>query len=339
MPKSTRTKALAEAVASGFEKAGFSPADLLQGPINITDLTWEAPAIKAEAPLQGVPFHNYVDYPLSVRSEMLYEFYSQGLFLLRHSIESFTTKQGYSNLSMILPSVPSGERKLALPLPADWPVGDHLTGVRFALDVARLFKTSSELCDDFLEGGDDYYVETRMGRVGVVEGLPTLCQDIWDTPCKDLPALLTMPRGNASIYCHYDLIARLRSVLHENVEKFSEFEGMDLALQSLRILADGQLCKPLQDAVEGMSLVAFKRKLRTKAFAEAIEVMEHWSYTDRTKISMILQILVPAHYTLEMFARKILDPRRVLPAVLSRKVESRIINTLRYERDKHARLP
>lgn len=339
MAKSRRARALAEAVASSFEMAGFSPADLLQGPINITDVIWEVPAIKAEAPLLGVPFHNYVDYPLSIRSELLYEFYDQGLYLLRNSPELFTTRDGYSQLRMVMPKVPSGERKLALPLPSGWPVGDHLTGARFAVDVARLFKTSSEACTAFVEEPGSYYAETRWGKVGVIDGLPTLHQETWDEPCSDVNSLLEMPRGVASASCHYDLIARLRSVLHENLERFSEFEGTDLALQALRVLADGELCKDLLECIEGMSLVTFKRRQRTKAFAEAVEVMEHWHYTDRTKISMLLEILVPTHYTLETFARKIIDPRKVLPAVLHRRVEARILATLKHERDKHARLP
>lgn len=339
MAKVNRTRVLAEAVASSFEAAGFSPVALLQGPINITDLGWDTPPLKAEATLQKVPFSSYLDYPMGVKGAELYNLYERGLYLLREEPETLADNEGIRNLTSVLPTSKSGERKLVLPTPVDWPTGDHLSGARFAADVAHLFRTSSADCLEFVDEGNNYWARTPWGPVGLVEGQPTLSKDIWDAPCTDVQSLLQMPRGLNSATCHYDLIARLRSVLHENDSKFAEFEGMDLALQALRVLSDGQLCRDLQRAVEQMSLAAFKRKARSAAFAEAVTVMESWHLTDRTKISMLFEILVPAHYRLEVYARKILDPRKVLPAVLSRKTETRIINTLKHERDKHAQLP
>jgi hypothetical protein len=63
-------------------------------------------------------------------------------------------------------------------------------------------------------------------------------------------------------------------------------------------------------------------------------IMGDWHLTDRVKVSMLQELLIPSYMPLERFARKILDPRRVMPSVLSRKTEARIIAVLTQERDK-----
>jgi hypothetical protein len=190
-------------------------------------------------------------------------------------------------------------------------------------------------CQGFVDDNDNYGAETPWGFVGIIAGRPSLHADEWDADCTGaVQGMLETPRGVSHANCHYDLIARLRSALHEEPGRFPEFMGMDYALQALRVLADGEICKDLQQAIERMSLVAFKRKARANAFAEALGVMESWTFTDRAKVSMILEILVPAHYNLEVFARKILDPRKIFPAVLSRRTEAKIIATLKHELEK-----
>jgi hypothetical protein len=335
MARLNRTRVLSEAIATSFSNAGYSPADLLQGPISITDLPWQAPPLKAPQMLLGVPLHEYLDYPLPLNAEELHAFYRRGLELLRFAPEEFSTLDGHRGMALVFQKVPVGERKMAFPLPEDWPVGTHATGAMFAMEVARVFRTSCAGIIGFVEDASNYYAETQWGQIGVVSGFPSVYAEAWDADCSNAVAgMLEMPRGIISMTCHYDLIARLRSVLHENLEKFPEFEGVDYALQTLRILSDGQLCKELVQAVERMSVEAFKRKARVAAFKEALGVMEDWQYVDRLKVSMLVEILVPTHMRLEDFAKRVYDPRRILPAVLSRRVESRIVNTLKFEINK-----
>jgi hypothetical protein len=220
-----------------------------------------------------------------------------------------------------------------LPLYPGYPVGDHTTGVLFAMDVAHLFYTSSDVVNGFEDNADNYYVNTPWGRVGVMEGL--VCGgEAWDVDCRGLvQGMLEQPRGDVSMTCEYDLIARLRSALHLEPAKFSEFEATDYALQALRILTDGP-CKELVKAVERMSMAGFKRRAKIKAYEQTLEVMASWNITDRLKISMLQEILIPSYMTLEMFCRKVVDVRKVIPAVLSTKVESKITRNLQHELEK-----
>lgn len=335
MAKLKRTKLLAEAVAASFEAAGFSPSDLLQGQIRITDLPWQAPPLLCEAPLGGVPLHEHLAYPLGADAEELYRFYLDTLAGLKTDPENIATPEGYKGLARVLPRATAGERNLALPVPDGWPAGTYSTGAMFAMEVARLFFTSTIHCSAFVSNANDYYATTPWGDVGVKAGLPTACQDLWDLPCLGhVQGMLELPRGLLSTNCSYDIVARLRSALHESPEAFAEFEGVDYALQALRILAGSGLSQELKTAVERMSLTAFKRKARIKAFEEAVSVMQSWHLTDRAKVSMLMEILVPTHFTLPEFSRKVLNPLKVLPAVLANKTERRILATLKHELEK-----
>lgn len=332
MSGTNRIRVLADAVAASFERAGFSPQELLQGQIVITDLSWQAPPLRTQAALQGVPLHEYLDYPLQVDTERVVEFYKQGLFSLRHAPEQIANEDGYKGLSLLMPKASPGERALALPLPDGWPTGDSTTGPLFAMEVARLLRTSSSEVTQFFENENSYYADTRWGRVGLVDGFVSICEDEWDISCMGLvPVFLEKPRGQLTTSCLYDLIARLRSALHEHADRFDEFEGTDLGLQALRVLSNGGPCIELLRAVEGMSKAAFRRKARKLAFEESLRTMQSWNYTDRTKLSILQETLVPHHYTLAQFCRKVYDVNRYVPAVLSKGVESRIVANLQHE--------
>lgn len=332
MAKLNRVKLLAEAVASSFEAAGYGSAELLQGPIVITDLVWQTPPLEVAQDYWGVPFQDYLDYPLMVDSLKLHEFYGRGLFLLRHGPEEITTMEGYRGLSKVIINCLKGERKLALPLYENWPEGEPHTGPQFALEVARLFKTSSDVVSEFISDRDNYYVSTPWGKVGIVDGFVSQSADLWDVSCKGLvPGMLEKPRGKSSMDCHYDVLARLRSALHQEPARFPDFEMVDLGLQALRVLSDGGICREIQQALSQMSAKAFKRRLKITAYQQAIDVMMSWSLTDRVKISMLQEILMPTYMSLPEFSRKIFDPYKIMPAVLPRKSEARILQTLKNE--------
>lgn len=332
MAKLNRVKLLADAVARSFEVAGFSPADLLGGPITITELAWQAPPLKVERLYWGVPFSSYLDYSLTLDSAALFEWYKNGLYWLKHAPETIADTEGYLGLSKLIFNAKPGERKLALPLPEGWPSGEHSTGPMFALEVARLFKTSCKDVTEFFEDDSNYFVRTPWGTVGIVEGFVSEHQDVWDISCVGLvQGLLEGPRGFTATSCLYDTIARLRSVLHQEAGRFPDFDMVDYALQALRILADGEICKELHRALEGMSAAGFRRKARIKAYEEAVSTMLSWSLNDRAKISTLQELLVPTYMSLAEYSRKILDPYKIMPSVLSNKVEARILSNLRHE--------
>lgn len=331
MAKINRIKLLADAAAASFEAAGFSPAELLQGPITFTDLTWQATPLAVATPYWGVPFRDYLDYPLDIDPEGLYDYYRQGLLLLSVGPEEITDSEGYKGLTRLVLGCRKGERRLALPLYEGWPEGSTTTGPVFALEMAHIYKTSCREVKAFVADESNYYADTPWGKVGVVDGYVSDSRDLWDVDCRQLvPEMLAQPRGQPVTECQYDVLARLRSALYQEPERFKDLELLDLALQALRILSYGELCHELVTAVSQMSSRAFKRKLKIEAYSRAVDIMKSWNITDRVKISMLQELLMPAYMSLPEFSRKIWDPHKIMPSVLSTRSEARIMNYLTF---------
>lgn len=328
-----RTRQLAEAVAASFGAVGFTPADLLQGPINLTDLAWQAPALEPDCKLRGAPLTHYLDYPLGVDSRALYDFYSLGLYALAHGSERHLGPNGWAQLGAVFGGASSGERKCALSVPDRWPEIDENAAIMFGLECAHVFKTSGK-CLEFISGKDDYYAVTTWGRVGIVEGRLSLMADYWDTSVAGfVQALLQQPRGIISTECHYDIIARLRSVLFEKADIFGEFEALDMALQTLRIWCAGSTPKELVHAVSQISYETLKRRTQMASYDQAIATMENWHLSDRVKIGMLIEILVPTCMPQNLFNKVIINMHSTLPPVLHSRVEQRIRARLKRNRE------
>lgn len=331
MQKTARAADLSAAVVAAFERAGFEPAHLLQGPIEITDLSWQAPPLEPEAQLGGMPLSVLMDQPVSVDLAALHTFYTDTLYYLRNSPHEVLTREGYKKTSKIMPRSPVGERNLVFPLPEGWPECSATTGQAFALEAAWLCKTSVGEITSFVSDESNYYAVTPLGNIGVVEGKPSVHPDIWDVNCSGmLPSMLSMPRGAPVDACFYGLIDRLRSVLHQQPESFKEFEGVDLALQALRILAADGVCKPLLTCIQAMPVRKFKRKALVGALAEAVGIMEDWQFTDRTKVAMLYEILVPSCMSMTVFCKRVADVRKTLPSVFTPKREQAIMKYLKH---------
>lgn len=337
MTKVNRVRVLAEAVAEAFEAAGFTPMALLQGQIGFTELPWAAPPLKLDATLAGLPFSSYLDYPLEADLSAFYDFYSDTLYGLHSDPTKVVQGSAFKGARLALPGSTIGERALRFTIPEGFPAAEPLTGVRFALEAAHVAKISLP-CKAVVEEGNSYYVETDFGEIGVAGGFPTLYSDLWDMPYEgDIQDLLTAPRGRVSTACAYDLLARLRSVLFENMNSFVEFDGLDNAIQALRILSKERACLEMLSAVESMSLKAFNRRRKLATIDECIEVMSTWNANDRTKLSVLFEKLVPDVLNMGEYQRKIIDPYRVLPTMLSVKQEKRIVTNLKILRARYAK--
>lgn len=335
MSRTDRTRPLANAVAAAFESAGYSPAELLQGPIRLTDLSWQAPPLRCIETVAGVPLREYLDYPLAVAPVAdLQDFYDLTLFRLAVSPEEAATPEGFKATGKLFPGSTAGERKLALTIPEGFPACDGSAGAMFALEMAVLIGRSC-VTSEITEDKSNFAVEMNGKVYGIVNGRTSACTEQWDIDCTGtVQAMLEQPRGRVRVDCLYDMIARLRSVLYEEESRFAEFLGLDYALQALRILADDGVCRSLYTAIQNMSMEAFRRKQKIAAYEKAIEVMESWHYPDRAKLSMLMEILVPDCLSFRRFCQKIYNPSRAVPAVLQGRTETRIINTLKYELSK-----
>jgi hypothetical protein len=266
-----------------------------------------------------------------MKAEEAYFAYSSVLDAMIHDPGLAADRNGYIWLRKAMPGVTPGERTLAFPLPDGWPAHDLTACAVFSMEMVRALVLHTSVCSNFAHDEVSYKVTTPWGEVGISEGRVIGADDSLGDYSGFISGMLESPRGRLSTECHYDLLSRLRSALYEDPGRFAEWQGTDNALQALRVLCEGLPLLDLQAAISGMSMQAAKRRLRATAFQEALTIMESWSFTDRTKISMLLELLVPNFMNMRDFARKIQDPNKVLPAVLPTKSEVRILANLRNE--------
>lgn len=326
---------LAAAITQSFQEAGFLPDDLLQGQIVHTDLPWQAPPLKSEATLLGLPVTTYLDYPVKADTEAFYSFYCEALSLLHRAPSKAIGSVGWRGFSSCASKINSGERLLRITVPEGFPEDMSVfAGHRFAVEAAH-FARGSLLITGHLEDANNYWVDTAWGRIGIENNLPTAYAGIWDLSSEgQLHEMLHTPRGLISTACIYDVLAKVRSVLYENMERFPEFEGVDAAIMALRVMTQGNNCRELLRGIENMSRAAFFRKQKIATLEECIGIMEQWGLNDRTKISMLFERLVPQVLNMAQYQLKIINPYKVMPTVLSNKTEQRIISTLKRFKDK-----
>lgn len=326
-----RRQPLATLVAKAFNRLGFTARDLLTGQIVHTDLPWQCPPLESQAPLEGIPFSRYLEYPAKINSEKLYDFWTTGLDDLWHRPTHAIGANGWRGAPSALPGMADGERALRLSIPDGFPEAvDPYAGIIFSLEVAKIFLMSEPTLKNFTTDASNYYVTLANGvQVGVVDGKPA-CQSFWEFNVEGMvDSYIEAPRGAITTACRYDLLAKIRSVLWEQAEKFAEFEGLDLALQTLAIRSQNRLCSELQRAVEHMPVARFIDGKKIKAVEEAIALMEAWSMNDRIKITSMQEILVPEVLTASQFQRSIFNTYLTIPPVLAASTEKKILTFLR----------
>lgn len=324
--------ALAKTVARNFVAAGFSTQDLLQGPITLTDIPWQNPPLHCQEPLGGYAFQDYIDYPTKVAGSELYKFWKWGQEKLYASAQSVCTLEGWKGLSAAMPTASAGERALRFSVPENFPKHHEFSGHVFTLEVVNLFIHSTSDVQNMAEDENNYYIETPYGPIGIVDGT-IFGSDLWGADMSGLvDSYLLAQRGFIRTTCRHDLLAKVRSVLHEHAEEFDEFAGMDYALQALATLSQDRLCKELLSAIEGMLPDSFEAKRKIKLVDEALELLDEWTVNDRVKVNSMYEILTPNVYSVGEFHTRIFNAAKPVPTMLQDKTLLRIRNNLTAKR-------
>jgi len=156
----------------------------------------------------------------------------------------------------------------------------------------------------------------------------------WESISGIVDSFAMNGRGLENTACRYDLLAKVRSVLHENLDKFEEATGIDWALQALAKLTQDKLCVSLRTALEQLLPDDFAAKRTLRILDEALDILEMWAAHDRVKLFSLHEILVPDIYTEAAFASHIyaLDEPDI-PAVLPDKTIAKIKRNLWSKRD------
>lgn len=310
---------LIKPVVRAFAAIGLTQKELLGGAIEHTDLGWQTPPLNCQYDLAGAPLQLYLDRHMSVNAERVHAFWLEGLQHMRNAPYKIINESGWRQLSYILPRATQGERQLRFTIPDGFPAStSDYAGITFSMECAHLLRTCTPVVE-VVESDDDYYVITAEGHeVGVRNGLPIVCSDEWDLPVNGMVReLLQMPRGSLYVGCDYDLISKLRSVLWDRRERFPEYSGVDMALQALRVLANGQHLKELQTHIGRLNVEVQRNKYKLKALTEAVELSTFHRISDRARVTAIRGLLVPDFMTMSEFRRQIYHSPDNVPALIT----------------------
>jgi hypothetical protein len=205
-----------------------------------------APPLRTKATLGGVPVSDYLTVPVALDEANLHRFWTKTLDDLWHRPSSALRRGAFANCAWAMPKVKLGQRAFLFSTPAGFPANMEMTaGALFSMELAHIAAASLPVhdlvCDD-----ENFYVALANGKlIGVRNGL-IICDSPWTMDVAGMvPDLLETSRGEADYTCRFDQLAMVRSVLHVHRRRFEEFEGIDFALQAMRILSLGGHCPEL----------------------------------------------------------------------------------------------
>ena len=290
----SQVRSLAKAVSAAFAASTLTTEEKNPGKIAVADLPWQAPPLIADMLLSGAPLSAYLDAPVKVEANKLYAFWTKTLGDMFREPSRLLRRGTLYNCGTFLPALQPGQRALRFCRPAGHPhYLSEQSGVILSLEVAHAARTSLPL-RDFVSDDNSYYAVLSDDRIiGVRDGLP-YGNTPWQEDCSgQIPDLLRMPRGEPDYACRYDQIAALRSVLHVNRKAFPEnFEALDLALQSLRVLSFGGYCPALIDEMYVAPMDVADLRVKERALRSCLEILPVMM-SDRKKLQAMHDALVP----------------------------------------------
>jgi hypothetical protein len=186
--------------------------------------------------------------------------------------------------------------------------------ITFSVECAALYNLTGCVAE-VVESPDSYYVVTTQGReIGVKAGFPLVAAEVWDyCAAGTVDELLYQPRGMISNLCQYGVIDKLRCFVHQNKAEFEEFEGLDLALQALRLLgAQEKVLKVLRTLRTAKGNVC----RRNEVLDSALQVLNDWKLSDRQKIVLLKDMLVPHVMGIGKFSKLVHPYRSEIPPSL-----------------------
>lgn len=336
MAKESLILSLTKPVVRALSDAGVTQEELLGGAIQLTNLSWQAPPLICDEELNSASLSFYIDGRCRVQEDALYLIWQECMIHLRNGPYKVATEEGYRGLSHAILGGTQGERLLRLTPPVGFPSHiDEYAGVTLSLECAHLLSTCTPV-RELVSDDDNYYVVTQQGyEVGVRDGLPILGADQWDLPVSGMvQGLLRVPRGPIFTGCDYDLIAKLRSTLHvHGPDKVKDFEGVDLALQILRILANGKHLNEVQQALSGLHRISQRRQIYIRALEEAVELSKLFTISDRSRVQAIFSLLVPDFMSLREFRTQIYHKVTDIPPTMSQPAFAKLQQALQSRLD------
>ena len=291
---SAQIRSLAKAVSAAFAASALSDEERNPGRIEITDLPWVAPPLLCRAPLGGVPLSDYLNVPVALDEAQLHRFWIRTLDDLWNRPSSARRRGMFANCSWAMPKLKLGQRAFLFSPPVGYPASMEMSaGAMFSIELAQAAANSLPVAD-VVSDNDNHYVELASGLViGVRNGL-VACESPWSMDVAGMvPDMLETTRGEADYTCRFDQLAMLRSVLNVHRRRFPEFQGIDYALQALRILSLGGHCPELMTEMRLAPVDMPRMRAAEQALRDSIELVDTLTVSDRSKLQIWHNLLVP----------------------------------------------
>jgi hypothetical protein len=300
---------LSTLIVEAMVQIGLTQEDVLSKPTEDAALPWQIPPLVVEATLFDVPLSEYLDRVVYINAQALLNLWSDALLNMKNNPDSvISVDGGFRATSYAIPNVRSNERQLHLSMPEGFPGAVTDTAVSMlCLECAHLLRTNARI-DHFVNDDSNYYAVLYDTKevVGIKDGLPALFADQWDISVEG---------------SDYNIVSKVRLLIHKYAKSFRDFEALDWALQTLRVV-DGHV--ELLSAVRAIKKVAYSRAARLKLLEHCVEVLFRLSMTDRQRIESLKGMLVPEIMSSGKFSKMIYPFYAVPPALLSEKVLVRI---------------
>lgn len=305
MARADRIGPLSRAIVKAFYRAGFGPADLLGEDSPHVNLPWQVPPLQTPLSLNSMLLQTVWDRKQKVDTGALFEFWSTGLHALYHNPREMGHEYGWQRASRVLNNSTIGDRNLRFSLPEEWPKPVAWAGALFSVEAAYLLHTCSDMPVIREDATDTFYVDTEHGPIGLSGGVPA-CESSWDDPMYGmLESFLGSPRGFITTTQRYDLLAKLRSLLHTHAQRFAEFDAVDMAIQTLRYLEGPAKNDHLNTAIIEMVPVVRNTQRSIGIVDDCRNIMAEWESSDRTKVLQVHGRLVPEVVSEHRFAKEI----------------------------------
>lgn len=318
--------ALAKAVSAAFAASNLTPEQKHPNIIEITDLPWSAPPLITDLRLGGVPLQDYIDGPVPLAEDHLASIWRRALADMWLQPGRLVTRGVLQKSIELMPGAANGHRAFRFSIPVGYPGQlDQEAGIIFTLELVHAIRVSMGF-DRLVENESNYYVKLHSGQIIGIQDGRIACESPWTMDVSgEVSEMLRMSRGQTHYRCDFDQIAAVRSVLHVHRKSFPDnFDALDLALQTLRIVSEKLAVPALVHEMRVQPIDLYRMKEKARTIADAIEVMSA-SMPDRDKLNVLKASLVPGIIGNSVFKQHIFSgpvfpfalPQQKLESILS----------------------
>jgi hypothetical protein len=192
----------------------------------------------------------------------------------------------------------------------------------FSIEVAHAAAQSLPVLDVVSDDDNYYAVLPDRTIIGVRNGRPA-CDSPWgESVAGMVQDMLEMSRGEADCTLRFDQLALVRSVVNVHRKRFPEFQGLDYALQALRLLTLGSHCPELVTQMRLTAMDMSQLRRNEQVLRDCLGIVDDLAISDRSKLQIWQNLLVPEVISVSKFRQRIWSSAQFPFSLSQAKLES-----------------